>query len=107
LLPVSAAHVEGAMRLAERIPYRVDVDDRDHQVGKKVRDAEREWIPYVLVVGERELAGGDLTVRPRQGAQVEMPLDAFLERLSTETAGKPLRAANTPRSLSQRPIFVG
>jgi threonyl-tRNA synthetase len=107
LLPVSAAHVEGAMRLAERIPYRVDVDDRDHQVGRKVRDAEREWIPYVLVVGERELAGGDLTVRPRQGAQVEMALDAFLERLSTETAGKPLRAANTPRSLSQRPIFVG
>ncbi len=107
LVPVSDAQVEGALRLAERIPYRVDVDDRGHKVGKKVRDAEREWIPYVLVVGERELSGGDFTVRPRLGEQMKMPLDAFLERLSTETAGKPQRAANTPRSLSQRPIFVG
>lgn len=107
LVPVSSAQVEGALRLADRIPYRVDVDDRDHKLGKKIRDAELEWIPYVLVAGERELAGGDLTVRPRLGEQMKMSLDAFLDRLATETAGKPLRAANTPRSLSQRPIFVG
>jgi len=107
LVPVSDAHIEGALRLAERIPYRVDVDDRDVKLGKKIRDAEKEWIPYVLVVGERELSGGALTVRPRLGKQEEMPLDTFLEWLSTETAGKPLRAANTPRLLSQRPIFVG
>jgi threonyl-tRNA synthetase len=106
-VPVSDAHIEGALRLAERIPYRVDVDDRDVKLGKKIRDAEKEWIPYVLVVGERELSGGALTVRPRLGKQEEMPLDVFLEWLSTETAGKPLRAANTPRLLSQRPIFVG
>jgi threonyl-tRNA synthetase len=107
LVPVSDAHVEGALRLADRIPYRVDVDDRDVKLGKKIRDAEREWLPYVLVVGEKELSGGDLTVRPRIGEQTEMPLDAFLKRLATETAGKPVRAANTPRSLSRRPIFVG
>jgi threonyl-tRNA synthetase len=107
LVPVSKAQVEGAMRLAERIPYRVDVDDRDHKMGKKIRDAELEWIPYVLVVGEKELSGADLTVRPRLGEQLRMPVDAFLDRLASETAGKPQRAANTPRSLSQRPIFVG
>lgn len=107
LVPVSDAQVEGALRLAERIPFRVDVDDRNAKMGKKVREAEKEWIPYVLVVGERELSGGNLTVRPRLGEQMEMPLEAFLERLSAETAGKPLRVANTPRLLSQRPIFVG
>jgi threonyl-tRNA synthetase len=63
--------------------------------------------PYVIVVGDKELSGGDLAVRPRLGEQVEMPLEAFLEKLATETAGKPLRAANTPRSLNRRPIFVG
>ena len=107
LAPVSDAHVDGALRLAERIPFRVDVDDRPVKLGRKVRDAEREWVPYVLVIGNRELSGADLTIRPRQGPQLELPLDAFLERLSAETAGKPQRGANTPRSLSRRPIFVG
>jgi threonyl-tRNA synthetase len=107
LVPVSDAHVEGAMRLAERIPFRVDVDDRDLKLGKKIREAEREWVPYVLVIGERELSGADLSVRPRLGDLEELSLEAFVERLAAETSGKPQRPANTPRSLSQRPIFVG
>jgi threonyl-tRNA synthetase len=107
LVPVSDAHTEGALKLAESIPYRVDVDDRDAKMGKKIRDAEREWVPYVLVIGERELSGGALTVRPRLGEQAEMPLSGFLELLASETAGKPSRAANTPRLMSRRPIFVG
>lgn len=107
LVPVTDVQIEGALRLAEQIPYRVDVDDRNEKLGKKIRNAEKEWIPYVLVVGEKELLGTGLTVRPRMGEQMEMTLDAFLERLSTETAAKPSRAANTPRLLSQRPIFVG
>lgn len=107
LIPVSSEQLEGALELAKRIPYRVEVDDRDGTLGKKIRDAEREWVPYVLAIGKRELAGGDLTVRPRLGDQISMSLDALLERLTEETAGKPFRAANTPRLLSQRPIFVG
>jgi threonyl-tRNA synthetase len=93
--------------LAETIPFRVDVDDRDVKLGKKIRDAEQEWIPYTLVVGEKELSGGTLTVRPRVGAQVEMPVDSFVQRLAAETDGRPQRPANTPRLLSRRPIFLG
>jgi threonyl-tRNA synthetase len=107
LIPVSDHHVEGAFRLAERIPFRVDVDDRDEKLGKRIRDAEREWVPYVLVVGERELGGGDLTVRRRLGDQVSMSVEAFIDLVDTETAGKPRRLLNTPRALSRRPIFVG
>jgi threonyl-tRNA synthetase len=61
----------------------------------------------VLVVGERELAGGDLSVRPRLGELMELTLDAFVERLAADTAGKPPRPANTPRLLSRRPVFLG
>lgn len=107
LIPTSDAHVEGALKLADRIPFRVDVDDRDIKMGKKIREAELEWVPYILVVGERELSGGDLAVRPRFGDQTAMSLSAFIEKLTEESAGKPTRSANTPRLLSQRPIFVG
>jgi threonyl-tRNA synthetase len=107
LLPVSDAHLDGALKLAERIPFRVDVDDRDLKLGKKVREAEHEGVPYTLVIGERELAGGDLTVRPRTGEQTEMSLESLVERLTAETAGKPPLPANTPRLLSRRPVFVG
>jgi threonyl-tRNA synthetase len=107
ILPVSEPHIKGALQLAERIPYRVDVDDRDLKVGRKIRESEMEWVPYALVVGEKELSGGTLTVRPRLGGQTEMPLDAFLERLAAEMTGKPMLAANTPRLLSRRPTFVG
>lgn len=108
LLPVSDAHAEGALELASRIPFRVDVDDRDLKLGKKVREAEKEWIPYSIVIGARELSGeGPLTIRPRVGEQVEMTLDELLQRLRDETAGKPGLPANTPSALSKRPIFVG
>lgn len=107
VVPVADAYVDGAQALADRIPFRVDVDDRDAKVGKKIREAEKEWVPYTLVVGERELAGGDLTVRTRFGEQLTMTLAEFVERVSAETAGKPTRPANTPRLLSRRPIFVG
>ena len=107
VLPVAESHIEGALRLADRIPYRVDVDDRCLKLGKQIRESEKEWVPYALVVGEKELASGSVTVRPRLGEKVGMSLDAFLERLGTETAGKPAHSANTSRLLSRRPIFVG
>jgi threonyl-tRNA synthetase len=108
LLPVSDAHVLGALELARRIPFRVDVDDRDLKLGKKVREAEKEWVPYTIVIGARELSGeGPLTVRPRVGEQVEMILDELLAKLRDETAGKPTLPANTPIAVSKRPIFVG
>ena len=107
LIPVTKDHVDGAARLSERVPFRVDVDDRDEKLGKKIRDAEKEWVPYVIVVGERELGGADLTIRQRVGDQLSMPVEALVAMLDSETAGKPRRSLNTPRQLSRRPIFVG
>jgi len=108
MLPVSDDHVDGAMRLAERVPFRVDVDDRDMKLGKKVREAEKEWIPYTIVIGDKELSRtGPLVVRRRDGGQTEMTLEQLLDEIAGEMAGKPFMPANTPRRLSTRPIYVG
>jgi threonyl-tRNA synthetase len=108
LLPVSDRHVDGALRLADRLPFRVDVDDRINKIGKKVREAEKEWVPYTVVIGDREIdEDGPLNVRPRVGGQFEATVEAFAARLAAETDGRPTRPLNSPRLLSRRPIFVG
>jgi threonyl-tRNA synthetase len=108
LLPISGAHVDGAVAIANRIPFRVDVDDRDQRIGKKVREAEKEWIPYTVVIGDREISGeSPLTVRPRAGEQFVVTLDELVERLREGTAGRPHREANSPLLISRRPTFVG
>jgi threonyl-tRNA synthetase len=108
LLPISVDHVEWAVQLARQIPFRVDIDDRDQRIGKKVRDAEKEWVPFTIVIGDRELSGdGALTVRPRLGEQFAATLEELVQRVGEATAGRPTRAANSPLLMSRRPIFVG
>jgi threonyl-tRNA synthetase len=107
VLPVSQSYIEAAVQLADQIPYRVDVDDRGLSLGKQIYESEKQWVPYALVLGEKEVSSGILSVRPRLGEQMEMSLGAFLEKLAAETAGMPSHAANTPRLLSRRPIFFG
>jgi threonyl-tRNA synthetase len=66
VLPVAEAHVEYARRVEDALReagIRVQLDARDEKVGRKVRDAEAEKIPYMLVVGEREAASGQVAVR--------------------------------------------
>ncbi|OYT63095.1 threonine--tRNA ligase, partial [Candidatus Bathyarchaeota archaeon ex4484_205] len=57
VIPVSEKHLEKAIEIAERISennIRVDVDDRNETLSKRMRDSQREWIPYVVVIGDRE-----------------------------------------------------
>ena len=66
--------------LAARIPYRVDVDASDDTVGKRIRNAEVEKIPYVIVYGDRE-SERSLAVRERGGEQSTKSLDELLAEL--------------------------
>jgi threonyl-tRNA synthetase len=82
VLPVGRDHVEAARALAARIPYRLDVDDSDETVGKRIRNAELEKIPYVIVYGDRE-SPESLAVRERGGDQSTKSLDELLSELGT------------------------
>ncbi|MCZ6635812.1 MAG: His/Gly/Thr/Pro-type tRNA ligase C-terminal domain-containing protein [bacterium] len=111
VLPVNRDSLAFAQDLASQIAsqnIRVDVDDRDDTVGKKIRNGEKEWIPYLLVVGEREQQSGNLQVRSRAvGNQVEMTVRELIEAVREKGKGMPFRPLPLPVRLSQRPIFFG
>src|SRR5204863_4200427 len=68
---------------------RIDIDTSNERMQKKIRDAQLKKIPYMLVVGEREAAEGNVSVRPRYGKDLgPMPLDAFVSRIKTEAESR-------------------
>jgi threonyl-tRNA synthetase len=82
VIPVGEDHREAAHQLAERLgEYRVEVDERDETVGKRIRDAEVEKIPYVIVYGDKE-SDEALAVRRHGGDQSTLSL----ERLRADLA---------------------
>ncbi|MCK5597212.1 MAG: threonine--tRNA ligase, partial [Candidatus Eisenbacteria sp.] len=107
IIPVSDKHHAFCESLLEKIPFRVDFDDRDMSVGKKIRQSGRHWVPYTLVIGDREVSGDELAVRIHGGEQRQFSLDQLNETIRREIAGRPYRPLNVPARLSERPIFVG
>lgn len=109
--PVSAEYVAQACQICGRISranLRVDVDDRDDSVAKKVRNAEHDWIPYLAVVGEREAAAGKLSVRCREDkSQLVMSADELAASVMAKVAGRPFRPLPLHVMVSKRPIFCG
>jgi len=84
VLPVGADHREAAGRLAGRLReagHRVEVDERDETVGKRIRDAELEKIPYTLVYGDKE-SDDSLAIRERHGVQSTKSLLELLDELA-------------------------
>jgi threonyl-tRNA synthetase len=82
IIPVGEGHREAAQALAEKIPYRVEVDDSDETVGKRIRNAEVAKIPYVVVYGDRE-SEGSLAIRERGGGQSTKSRADFVAELGT------------------------
>jgi len=109
ILPVSEDQLEAAKALAGKFEgVRVDVDDTNDTLGKKIRRAEKEWVPYIAVVGKREIESGTLNVRVRSTkAQKDMSTDEVRRILATETMGRPFRPLSEPKLLSARPTFRG
>lgn len=67
---------------------RCELDDRDESISKKVRDAELNKVPYILVVGEKEKKAGKVAVRDRSGDQGQKGLDQFIKKISKQIGSK-------------------
>jgi threonyl-tRNA synthetase len=87
----------------------VDVDDRPSTLQKRIREAETEWVPYVVVVGQKEIESGVLSVRVREehGKLEVMKLKELVSKIKGKVEGKPFRPLPLPRNLSKRPQFYG
>lgn len=108
VLPIAERHLEFAESLVSEMianDVRADLDDRAETLGKKIRNAAQDWVPYVVVVGDSELEG-KLTVNIRStGEKVQMDLDELIELVRSETHGMPFRRLPLPVRLSERINF--
>ena len=92
----------------ENSRIRVDVDDREERTTRKIRTAEREWIPFIIVVGDKELDADMYPVRRRSTRTVEQMSDkSIIEILRKETAKVPFLPLPKPMHyLTTRPTFI-
>jgi threonyl-tRNA synthetase len=109
LIPVSQRYIDACKLLSEFFEeehVRVDIDDREESVGKRIRDAEKEWVPYILVIGEKEESGeSELTVRVRAVGETKSSRDSLRKEIVSQISGKPFLPVPLPKLLSKRPSF--
>ena len=91
IIPVSnEVHFEFAKQIEEQLVaagFRVEMDDREEKLGYKIREAQMQKIPYMLVLGDKELEAGNVNVRKYGEQKSEsIPFAEFLERLKEEVA---------------------
>ena len=91
ILPISEKYLEfaGKVRAAlEDVGIRTELDERSEKIGFKIRAAQMEKVPFMMVLGDKEAESGEVAVRARDGSQETMSLDAFIEKCAKLTAEK-------------------
>ncbi len=114
VIPVSDAHKDYALNVAKKLRennIRADYDDREESVGKKIRNAGKDWIPYVVVIGDEEVENNALTITVREKSTLKKPvkekmtIDELIEKIKEESKGFPYRPLSLPLYCSLQPIF--
>ncbi|MEN6482049.1 MAG: His/Gly/Thr/Pro-type tRNA ligase C-terminal domain-containing protein, partial [Anaerolineaceae bacterium] len=92
IIPIADRHHEFAYQVADRFKkagLRVSVDARTERMNAKIRDAQNQKVPYMLVIGDREMEAGQVALRRRSGENPgAMPVDDFLALALREIADK-------------------
>ncbi|MGI0072500.1 MAG: threonine--tRNA ligase [Nitrosotalea sp.] len=110
IIPVKPEFLQYCEQLADKISgnnIRVDVDDRNESVGKSIRDAETEWIRFIIVIGDKEVNATMLSIRDRKtGAVRDLSIDELVKDIKEETKDMPFLRLNMSRALSKRPQIM-
>lgn len=109
IIPVSDEYLDESLKLAKNLyenNIRIDIDDRDERVGRKIRISEQNWIPYVLVIGENERSNKIYSLRCRDGNEtIALKFDDLISHLKTKQNNMPYIKLNLNKLLSKQPIF--
>jgi len=88
ILPIADSHIEYANKVAKELDQnniRVEIDDRQEKIGYKIREAQLQKVPYMLVVGDKEVANNAVGVRSRKDGDIgQINLKDFIEKLEKE-----------------------
>ena len=89
VLPVSEKSREYGRKVTEALDaagIRATLDERDEKIGYKIREARSiDRVPYMLILGEKEVEAGNISVRDRSNETVQMGLDEFIAKVCAET----------------------
>jgi threonyl-tRNA synthetase len=92
IIPIADRHMAYAWQVAETLKsagIRVKVDERAERMNAKIRDAEKQKVPYMLVIGDREMEEGQVALRKRNGENPgAMPVETFLQMVRQEVQQK-------------------
>ena len=94
ILNIADAHLDYAKSVKEKLEavgIRCELDDRNEKIGKKIREAQLEKVPYSLIVGDNEMKDGTVSVRKRKvGDTGAISLDEFIKNILVEISTKAL-----------------
>ena len=94
LLPIADSHKEYAQKISEKLDeegIRVEVDDRQEKIGYKIREAQLQKIPYMLILGDKEVEANAVGVRSRKDGDIgQMKVNDFIEKIKKEINEKTL-----------------
>jgi len=109
IIPIAERHIKKSEEIAQLLRnqnIRVDIDDKHETVGKKIRNAGGEWAPYVIVIGDKELNEGPITVNVREtNEKLSMKMEDLIEKIHDQTKGMPFRKLPLPVKLANRVSF--
>jgi threonyl-tRNA synthetase len=110
IIPIRNEHLLFAENIENTLSQshiRADIDDRPESLSKRIREAETEWIPFILVIGDKEAESTTLVIRDRRtGTQIESNIEELIELVRKETKDKPFMPLNLPKYLSKRPQIM-
>src|SRR5688500_14091249 len=110
IIPIRNEHLlfaEDIEDILSQSHIRADIDDRPESLSKRIREAETEWIPFILVIGDKEAESTTLVIRDRRtGTQIESNIEELIESVRKETKDKPFMPLNLPKYLSKRPQIM-
>ncbi|MGO9644088.1 MAG: threonine--tRNA ligase [Candidatus Bathyarchaeia archaeon] len=109
LIPIKREFTNFALSIVAELAksqVRADVDDRNESLDKRIREAELNWVPYIIVIGQREVTANRYSIRRRHdNAKYEATISDLKTEITTSTSGYPNMPLKLPTLISKRPGY--